>query len=79
MIFSFFFFLFFLFLLCKSTHGGPNIWTPPWAKHVNLTSKGRAGTEEEEEEEAHRDDLATDSAGCEHLAAALLQSAAPYL
>lgn len=51
----------------------PNIWTPPWVKCMNLTSKGRADTE------AHQDDLATDRTSSKHLAPTLLQSLALYL
>lgn len=51
----------------------PNIWTPPWAKCMNLTSKDRADTE------AHQDDLATDRTSSKHLAPTLLQSLVLYL
>lgn len=51
----------------------PNIWTPPWAKCMSLTSKGRADTE------AHQDDLATDRTSSKHLAPTLLQSLVLYL
>jgi len=43
----------------------PDIWTPPWAKGMSLTSKGKSDTD------AHGDEFPADGTGSKHLAQTL--------
>lgn len=55
----------YLYLCSASLCMQPDIWTPPWAKGMNLTSKGKAETE------ADQDDFSTDRTSSKHLAQTL--------
>lgn len=62
----------YLYLCFASLCMQSDIWTPPWAKGMNLTSKGKAETE------AHQDGFTIDRTSSKHLSWTLFWSPALY-